>query len=368
MKQNDLDALLVTDEKNYLYLTGHRTWNYAIGKSRPICLILPRDSEPVIIITEHELPTVLKTSWVRRIRARKPEDYDLFEHYQSPAKSIKEVILDLGLAKGRIGAELGAEQWLAMPYNDFRAVEKELPSVSFVDASNVFWDLRMIKSKAEVERIRKANETASRAIERCFSDVRQGMSEKEVSRKLSIYMLEEGADGVAFMGVVSGEKYDMRSPAVNRYLKSGDTVLIDFGSIYDGYCCDINRCATVGTPSQEKVEIFEAVLKATRICVDAVKPNIPISDILRTCETVAPDLTKHLVSGRIGHGVGLSVAEPPSVDKKGMTLLKPGMVIAIEPHVKNSLGYFSCEENVLVTQDGHEILTTADRRLFVIPS
>jgi Xaa-Pro aminopeptidase len=158
MKDKGLDALFITDGVNYTYLSGaHRDFSY----SRPTIMILPKDDEPTIIIHEFFEGAQKKETWVEDVRIYK-------SLLGAPVELIKEVMNEKGLAKGVIGAELGYEQRLGISYNDFEKLKKEISSAKFLDASGIIWELRMVKSRSEIERIRKACEITSKAYEKCF--------------------------------------------------------------------------------------------------------------------------------------------------------------------------------------------------------
>ena len=167
-----LDALFITSEANYRYLSGHVT-PFWVSKTRPLFFLLPLHSQPVVFVTASQVPAVRATSPVADVRA--------WEGFVAPGLDlVVQTLRELGLARGRIGAELGEEQRLGLPYADFLALQQRLPGAAFVDAAPLLWELRRLKSPAEIAYLRRAAQIASAAYRTLFAQVRVGMSEREV--------------------------------------------------------------------------------------------------------------------------------------------------------------------------------------------
>ncbi|MEM3507666.1 MAG: Xaa-Pro peptidase family protein [Candidatus Bathyarchaeia archaeon] len=359
MKDKGFDALLITDGVNYTYLSGaHKDFSY----SRPTIMILPKEGNPTIIIHEFFEGAQKKETCVKDIRI-----------YRSllgvPIELIKEVMDEKGLAKGVIGAELGYEQRLGISYNDFEKLKKEIPNAKFLDASGIIWELRMVKSKSEIERIRKACEITSKAYKKCFETIKEGMSEIEVMKILFDFMFKEGGSSPWCIMNSGPYNYDVVSwgPA-NFKLKKGNLLWIDAGCIYNDYGSDFSRMASIGEPSEKQKKAYQIVCRITKTCIEAIKPGVKASDVAKLCnkEFQKEGLEITFRAGRIGHGMGMMLTEPPHIAVYDETVLKPGMVITIEPGIVADYGCFHVEENVLVTEDGYEILSIAERELKVI--
>src|SRR5947209_3212213 len=131
MGEQDLEAVFVTTEANYRYLSGHATQAW-MNRARPLFCVLPRDGDAVIVAGASESSVARNTSWVTDIRA--------FTALSQPGVAeLVQAIRDRGLASGRIGCEFGTAQRLGMPLADFRALEQLLPAARFVDAGDLLW-------------------------------------------------------------------------------------------------------------------------------------------------------------------------------------------------------------------------------------
>jgi Xaa-Pro aminopeptidase len=177
--------------------------------------------------------------------------------------------------------------------------------------------------------------------------------------------------GDVFLAITSGEgNYDLvTKPPESRPLRKGDFVWLDAGCTVSGYWSDFSRAGVVGEPSPEQERTQETIHKITTDAVRMVRPGIPASAIAKFCYRRLSELDFPITSSiaalatRVGHGVGLNMTEPPHISEQDHTALEPGMVITLEPGVATTYGTFHVEENVLVTDDGFEILSNCPREL-----
>jgi len=360
MRARGLDAIIVTEEINFSYFTGYRPNGLGsfYSKTRPLIFLLPSDAAPALLVNEFMKGDAAKRSWVT--------NQSSWLNVPFTASYAATLIKDKGLTESRIGAELGLEQRLEMPYEEFERLKNQFPKAQFVDASAIIWKVRMKKSYAEIKKMEVASKATSAAYERCFHDAREGMSEREVASLFSRYMVEEGADRPGFVIVTScpGESDRVCGTATNKQLSKGDTLWIDGGAVFDGYWSDFSREATVGPPTAKQKEFHSLICDITKRCVEAVEPGVPVKEIMAVCNR---ELEKAGMEpwrvGRIGHGLGMMITEQPSVSADDETTLEPGYVITIEPGLMTDIGMFCVEEDVLVTESGHRVLSTASREL-----
>jgi Xaa-Pro aminopeptidase len=353
MDEFGFDALFITEEKNYFYLSGHSTLQHQC-KTRPLILIMPKKSEPVLMISSSQKLGAGRASWIEDIRTLDVVPYD-------PVGPLENTLKEIGLDDANMGAELGSEQRLCMPFNDFTRLKAALPKANFLDASQLLLKLRMIKSQWEIERMRTNCQITSRAIEGCFDRVKEGMTERDVAKILAMCMLEEGADRLAFLlfdGSYSGYPAD-------RVFRTGDTLAIDTGSVYRGYWSDFGRMAVFGKPSHKQEQMNKLTWDINQKCIDTLKPGVKLSEVAAAClKEYKKRVPEGYVKGRLGHGMGLDLGEPPSIALSDTTVLQPGMVLAVEVcRVFSDYGFFEPEENVAITPDGCEVLSTASRGL-----
>jgi Xaa-Pro dipeptidase len=230
-------------------------------------------------------------------------------------------------------------------------------------------ELRMAKDEAEIASMRRAAEIAERAMQRLLDNgaIRPGRTELEVAADLQIAMLREGGQREAFPPIVVAGP-NSASPHVSpsqRPLAEGDLVIVDWGTTYEGYRSDITRTCVLGAPTPEMVQIHDAVLAANQSGRLAVRPRIPAQEVDRAARraiTLA-GYGEYFIH-RTGHGLGLETHEPPYIVEGNLDLLKPGMTFTVEPGIYlPGVGGVRIEDDVVVTEEGSETLTTLPREL-----
>ncbi len=361
LKREGMSGMVVTSACNHFYFTGFRKLADWATFTRTVFVFIPVEKDPVIYVQDFAGPEAESRSAVRDVRT-------FHEIMGAPVEGVVEIMKELDMDKGKVGWELGFEQRMDMAFKDYMAIQSSLPEAEFIDASELIWEMREIKLAFEIECMRKVNDIASRSFDRLFDEIYEGMTEKEVAQKFVAIMEEEGAELPGFIIVISGEGNYSRISArpTDKTINKGDMVWVDAGAKYLGYWTDFCRAGVVGgaTPEQERLQnlIHEITLKG----IAEIKPGVKTSHIYDTCaeEFIKAGLPWSFECGRAGHGVGLQLTEPPSHARVDDSVLKAGMVVTVEPgFVDEKLGCFDIEENVLVTEDGYEILSSADRKL-----
>lgn len=361
MDKAGIGALLVTAEVNFRFLTGLVNQGWA-SPARPRYFLLPLEGEPVAIV-----PTgtriAMRDSWVRDVRcwtAPCPEDDGI--------SLLRDAIRATG-AK-RVGAELGPETRLGFPVQDFDRLRALLTPIEIVDGSPLLTAMRRVKSPAEIARIRFAARAVSAGFDALAERIRAGDTERTACRRLQIDLLERGLDRSPYMIAVSaaGGYETINTGPTDRVLQRGDLLIIDTGSTCDGYFCDFDRNYSFGPPVAAATDAYRRVWDATEAGLAVVRPGATASDVWRAMAEVlgGAEAAASANVGRMGHGLGLLLTEPPSIHPDDHTVLEAGMVITLEP----GMGFVSpdgrrCvmvhEENVAVTETGCDLLSVRAR-------
>ena len=355
MTARNLDAVVITAPQNWRYFAGFVT-QFWESPTRPWFLILPRNGEPVAVIPTIGEPGVANT-WVNDVRtwpAPQPDD--------DGVSLMAQVLTDCPRTYGRIGWEMGRESVVRMPIADFERIRSACPGLEFADASPLIWRLRMVKSPAEILKIEQACRIGSDAYAELPRLISAGMNEHDIARIFRVELTRQGADAIPFMVVTAGAGgYDQIIVGPNdRDLASGDVLFIDLGATFDGYFCDFDRNFTCGRIDDETRRTQDIVWRATEAGIAAARPGASPSDLAAAMVSVMSDAgaTGGNV-GRLGHGLGLQLTEPPSNTAGDETVLEPGMVMTIEPGMDYGDGKMLVhEENVVITEDGCRLLTT----------
>jgi Xaa-Pro aminopeptidase len=354
MREQRLDALLVTSPPNFRYFSGFDS-QFWESPTRPWFIVVPAAGRCIAVVPEIGAP-VLAQGWIDDIRswpAPRPAD--------DGVSLLSGVLRCLPRRFGRIGLELGRESVLRMPIIDFLAIREQLREIELVDGSPCIWHVRRIKTPAEVAHIRAACQLVSSAFEALPQQLAVGRTEAEVCRDLTIDILRRGADTVPFVASASGPGgyAQIISRPGPRALHEGDVLIIDVGATVSGYFCDFDRNYGFGTLGAAALNAQDAVWRATEAGIAAAVPGATTTQLWAAMMKVldAAGMRGNNV-GRLGHGLGLQLTEPPSNMPGDETVLEPGMVITIEPGMEYEEGKMIVhEENVVIMPDGAQLLT-----------
>ncbi len=230
-------------------------------------------------------------------------------------------------------------------------------------------ELRMSKDSEEIALMRRAVEIAERAMNRIIDEraIRPGRTELQVAADLQVAMLHEGGQGEAFSPIVAAGP-NSASPHVypsERPLAEGDLVIVDWGTTWEGYRSDITRTFVLGTPTPDMERIHDAVLAANqagRLTARPGKPAQEVDRVARRAITLA-GFGEHFIH-RTGHGLGLETHEPPYIVEGNLEMLQEGMAFTVEPGIYvPGLGGVRIEDDIVLTENGSETLTTLPREL-----
>ena len=242
-------------------------------------------------------------------------------------------------------------------------LKKGLKGKKLKDISETCINLRSVKSKEEIKKIKKSCTIASKILEKCISNFGKFNSEKDVYNFLKLETAKVGCD-VSFDPVVASGVNSCKPhwEASNNKLKW--FVVIDFGVKYEGYCSDITRTVFAGSPSKNDVETYNKVLNIQEKCINMLKPGVKCVDVFDFADK---ELGKVFTHG-LGHGVGLEIHEKPNLTLKSDDVLKEGMIVTVEPGVYFKNTGVRIEDDVLITKNGCEVLTKPRKvNLFCTP-
>src|SRR5689334_23360395 len=275
MTAASLDAVLITSEANFRYFSGFasQTW---VAPTRPRYLILPRTAEPIAVVPTSNVKGMCDTTPVKDVRswqAPRPQDDGI--------SLVLSALRDCTSRFGTIGAELGHESRLGMPAADLLLLIQQLRPIEVSDAMPLIARQRTIKSRSEIERIRRIATIASDAFAALPRTAAGCGSLRNVCQRLQADLILRGADKTPYVvGEAGNGGYDtvMMGPSDHR-LRRGDVVFIDTGSVYDGYFCDFDRHFAVGTPIDAVRRAYDAVYAATNAGLAAVRPGRRTSEL-----------------------------------------------------------------------------------------
>jgi len=353
MRAASLDVIVLIPGPNHRYLTGAE--HYVL--ERPIVTFYSLDQSPIAVIPELEIP--------------------LFERHPTPAELISYTDAEgyegaFRSALDRVGARgkvIGVEG-LFMRFFEGEIIRQSAPAATVVDATAPLAELRMRKDADEIASLRTAIDISERSLQALFDEVQVGMSEIEAAAILEGHIRALGGDGLSFGTILhaGGNTALPHSGPLAYRIQHGDPLIVDFGATYKGYCADITRTVFVGAASAEQRAFYDVVQKANEAGRGAARPGVTCESVDMAARQVFIDAGyEHLIRHRTGHGLGLEAHEAPYIVLGNRRVLEPGMVFTIEPGIYR-IGEIGVriEDNMLITEDGAESLTTFTRDLLVV--
>jgi Xaa-Pro aminopeptidase len=356
LRDGALDALVVTNPENRRYLsgfTGHddhadSAGTLLVGLSDLLLITDGRYAEQAVAECAELRVVVRQDKW-------------------SPL-----VIESLrALAAQRVGIEA---THLTVAQRDDLAVaaDEHAHALELVPTRGLVETLRVVKDAEEVALIERAVAITDETFAYLTTYLRPGLTEREVAGEIERVMRAHGAEDLAFAPIVAGGPNAARPHAVptDRPLATGETIIIDMGARYAGYCSDMTRTVCLGEPTDEMRAVYAAVLRAQQVCEDGLCPGMTglQADALARDALAAVGRAEQFIHGT-GHGLGLEIHEDPRIGRFGAeNVLTAGMVVTVEPGAYISgWGGVRIEDTVLLTASGSRVLTRSPKPLVLAP-
>lgn len=350
LKEKNIDALLVSNFYNILYLSGFKT------------------------LTENEregwmLVTTRKSYLFSDSRYLNLKTQNL--NGKSTSQILKLITPETGLIKHLQGIfqEEGIKTCGVeaddLKIFEFEQLKKYLPETKFIPTEKLIIKQRETKDETEIEKIKKACEIADQCLKETLYLIKVGKTEKEIAFKIEFWLKEKNYD-MAFYPIVAVDEnsavphYDTRN-GDNKKVKNGSVILIDFGAKYENYLSDITRMIFVGKPNNEMLETYKKLQKIQNLTTAHLEDGMATKEVDEFCRK------KITYPHSTGHGVGLEIHEYPKISFTSTETLHKNQVVTIEPGV-----YFEgkwgmrIEDTVLVKENGVEVLTKFSKDLLVL--
>ncbi len=343
-----LDAILLTSEPEIRYFSGFQTLFWQ-SPTRPWFLLLPCDGEPVAVIPEIGA-ALMRQTWVRDVRtwsAPAPENDGL--------SLLTALLAPYAERRRAVGLLKGHETALRMPLGDYERLLDGLPGLEVRDATGIVRSLRMVKSDAEIAKTAHICAIASRTFDKVDRLLHAGQPLVAAFKAFKVECLLQGADDVPYLvgGADQGGYIDVISPPSDRPLQRGDIVMMDTGSVFDGYFCDFDRNYAIGTADDASRRAYDVAYRATEAGLQAARPGVTCSELFRAMQAVIAEADDQDGDvGRMGHGLGMQLTEWPSHAAFDDTVLTENMVITLEPSLGYGEGRIMVHEENIVVRDG----------------
>lgn len=331
--KTDLSAVFVQDPIDLLYFTGLKL---SAGK------LLVHSREAVLLVDGRYLQSA-REQFAGSVLTDRPESWSLF----CAENHLRRIGFD--------GRHVSHDQYMSL----LQAQKTSKTGIELVPSTPFFKTLRSIKDPQEIAAMKKSAALLWKGYQFLEHSLKKGITEKDLSRRLHIFSLENGADGLSFDPIIAfGANSAMpHYRAGDNALKNGDTVLIDIGVVVGGYHSDMTRVLFFGKGDPYMRHLYETVQKAQQRAIRDCRPGITLRKIDQAARSVLQaESVEHLFVHNLGHGIGLECHEFPRINSDGEdkdVKLKSGMVITIEPGLyvpgKGGVRY---EDTIVITPRG----------------
>ena len=363
MKKFEIELLMVIAPTNINYLIG----TPAKGYQEFEVLFFSINSDPSVMFT-------------RRSEVEMMTDYSLADEVygwggqesEDPIDALKKLMIEKNFLNKRIGIEV--PYYYLHPF-EYKKITDMLGNSLVHDSTNLIGDIKLIKSEAELNYVRKASDIADKSFNAGLNKIVSGISEREVSAAIHNEMFMNGGDIPSSpMNFLTGNRsmYAHGEPS-DKKIQIGDFMHLQFGSHYRRYCCTIGRNICLGDPNKKMKEIFEVTKEAGDACIAAMGPGkkVKIAHDAAVAVIKSAGMDKYRLH-MTGYAVGIAFpptwVEPLIVDGSSNKTFEKGMVIAVEPPIfsyDDKIGV-RLIDNVIITDDGVEVLSKTSRELHII--
>lgn len=341
IREEKLDAIIISKPTNCQYLSG-----FTGGSG-------------VLLIAKNE--DYLITDFRYKEQAcKQAQGFKVIQFEESLVKSLKEIIHKLSLKK--VGLEKDT-----VTLATYQEYVENISDADFIPVEDYCSKLRQIKSREEIVLLKKAIEIADKAFLHIREYIRVGQTEKEVASQIEYCMRSLGAEKNAFDTIVaSGERSSLpHGLASSKVIKQGELVTLDFGAVYEGYHSDMTRTLIMGKPDAKQTKIYNTVLQAQEEAEVKIKSGMKGNE----ADSIAREIIEQAGYGEyfghsLGHAVGLDIHERPFLSPREDGILKPGVVVSVEPGIYlPGWGGVRIEDLVVITSRGCEVLTKSPKNI-----
>jgi len=372
LQQNNLQAWIAWRPDELLMLSGYFPfWGASL-------LVYFADAEPILFVPQIEPRDHIRAGL--RTQEYPWGDLKCADPYSVLVSAIGNELVKAGIkaeqvgmnpSAARISLPIQAGEQIPIP-EDFAEKLSALTAKPDAQRRAAFADLYLRKTPEEIKAIRLANQVANVGLQVFFENLQPGIAEAEVAAAVeSVIYRQIGRDDSD--GIFHSRSWAMVQSGPNsadagrfnrstgRHLENGDLVLIELATCVNGYWSDLTRTAAVGSPKPAVAPILDLARDAQQAEIDGIRPGVSAGHIDALArDRIAAQGLSSFFTHHTGHHVGFRYHDPGFIIAPGESAkLEPGMVITIEPgvYVPARGGGARIEDNVLVTQSGHEVLS-----------
>ncbi|MGK0552464.1 M24 family metallopeptidase [Enterococcus faecalis] len=353
MAEQQVDLTYISDPGHIAYFSGYESDPH----ERVLALFIALEGESFLFTPALEVEDAENSTWSEPV-------YGYLDS-ENPWEKIANLI------KAKHSASTIALEKQALSVARYDQMRSYFPSSDFSkDVTPLIEKLQLIKTDSEVDKLMAAGSWADVAFEIGYQAIQAGVTEQEIVAEIEYQLKCQGIRAMSFDTLVLTGK-NAASPhgaPGNTTINSGDFVLFDLGVVHDGYCSDATRTVSFKQPTDFQKEIYELVLEAQLQATAAVKPGITAGELDAIARNViAKAGYGEFFNHRLGHGIGTTVHEYPSLVTGNELVIEEGMCFSLEPgiYIPGKVGV-RIEDCVHVTKTGCESFTKTPKELQII--
>lgn len=343
LKSINCDSALLTSFPSIFYYSGFTS------------------EDAYLYITQNEQYIITDTRYTIQAKLESPA-FTLVDGYSSVYEFIKP------LAEKENIKSVAFED-LHLTVSAYNLLKESTTFSEYLPLKTKITQLRRKKDLDEIKKISNALKVAENALENTIPYIKPGKTEIEIAAILESNMRKLGAEKTSFSTIcASGVRGALpHGSASQKVIENGEMITLDFGCIFEGYCSDITRTFSVGTPSDKQKEIYNTVLAAQLEAEKILKSGLSCKDADFAARSVIEKSGYGKNFGHsLGHGVGIEIHELPNLSPRSETVLAAGDVVTVEPGIYvESFGGVRIEDMVVIGDDKIEILTEFTKELLI---
>jgi Xaa-Pro aminopeptidase len=346
IEREGVDAVVACSHVNVIYTTGVYL---PVEVSTPSFAVMTASGERAAVVNEADEMFVKKyVDDVRMYRFEGGEREKAVAH-------LGDILNDLGLAKSKVGIELGA-----LPSSLDELVRMAAPNVQWVDAKAVFQRARLIKTADEISLLAAAARATDRAINDAFDAADGSVTEKGLAARIQANALLAGADGLSHTNVNAGVHSTLgHVTSLEEAIQPEQVIYVDFGAKFAGYCTDLARNAVMTTPNDTQLDFYNRMFEIHLSLIDWLRPGITGGEVYDWAQKQYDKAGLSYPWGTFGHSIGLDMHEGFELSVGSPHLLEPGMVVCIELTHTEPDARYHVEDMVAIDESGAEIISNA---------
>ncbi|WP_442985546.1 M24 family metallopeptidase [Sedimentibacter sp. MB31-C6] len=369
MVNDGIEVLIVTDPANMNYISGFDGWSFYVHQ----CLIIMADQdEPIWVGRGQDANAARLTSWINEENIRPYTDDYVQSLIKHPMDFVSDIIKEKGYENKKIATEMDTYYYTAKCQE---RLELHLPNAKFSDGTNLVNWVKIVKSDAEIEYIRKASKIAEKAMETAYDSIDVGIRQNDAAAKVYHAQISGTESyGGDYSSIIPLMPSGIRTSTphlswTDESYRDGDTVILELSGCYRRYHCPLSRTLILGDAPQKVKDLASVVVEGLTNALNSIKPGITCEEVERVwANSIAK--SGFIKDSRIGYAMGLNY--PPdwgehtaSFRPGDKTILQPNMTFHMIPGIWLDDCGVDISESFRVTETGIELFTNYPRKLLI---